>query len=91
MAPVCRLRQKWLILTTMVLAAVAAVLYLNNATPMYSSTATLYVQQLSVAIGPNGGSEGPQRLKLPGDSEGSHHLRTGSCRRLDAQGCSAIR
>jgi capsular exopolysaccharide synthesis family protein len=51
-------RQKWLILTTLVLAAVAAVFYLNYATPMYSSTAKLYVQQLSVAINPNGSPGG---------------------------------
>jgi succinoglycan biosynthesis transport protein ExoP len=50
-------RQKWLILTTMVLAAVAAVFYLNYATPMYSSTSKVYVQQMSVAINPNGPPE----------------------------------
>jgi len=51
-------RQKWLILTTMVLAAVAAVFYLNYATPMYGSTSKVYVQQMSVAINPNGAPEG---------------------------------
>ncbi len=51
-------RQKWLILTTMVLAAVGAVFYLNYATPMYSSTSKVYVQQLNVAISPNGSPDG---------------------------------
>jgi capsular exopolysaccharide synthesis family protein len=50
-------RQKWLILTTMVLAAMAAVFYLNYATPMYASTAKVYVQQLNVAINPGGAPE----------------------------------